>query len=83
MAARSGRDVVKQILLDKLSDSSIEIRVLHWTRAVGSAALALRQQKKTNTRAHVDNFFEQTVPLYTPTQFKQHFRMCPEHFEVR
>ena len=82
MASRHGRDVVKQILLDELSDSSIEVGVFHWTRAVGSAALALGQQQKTNPRAHVDNFFEQTVPLYTPTQFKQHFRMCPENFEV-
>jgi len=57
MASGSGRDVVIQILLDELSDSSIEIGVLHWTRAFGAAALALRQQKKTNPRAHVDNFF--------------------------
>ena len=40
------------------------------------------EEKELNPDAHVEHFVEVTVPRYTSYQFKLHFRMKPEVFEV-
>ncbi|XP_025079993.1 uncharacterized protein LOC112555707 [Pomacea canaliculata] len=39
-------------------------------------------EKRENSNAHVVDFVEVTIPRYSTYEFKSHFRMLPEAFDV-
>jgi len=81
------RKLVKKVLLTELfDDKDVTVAAIAIDVATVSARTALRiaeHRERTNPDAHIDNFVEVTVPRYTDWEFKGHFRMFPDTFEVR
>ena len=73
------------LVVNELCNDSLEQAIAENQRALMliSNDCDFEESKEVNPEAHVHNYAEETVPTYTDFQFKTHFRMYPDVFEVR
>ncbi|KAK7474793.1 hypothetical protein BaRGS_00033974 [Batillaria attramentaria] len=84
--ASNTREIIKQILLLELSDDTdVECAVTMMENSDVTDRMLLEmveRKKERNPDARIENFVEVVVPKYSDNQFKEHFRMYPDAFEV-
>ena len=80
--------IQRMLVVQELCDDSLEQAIIENQRALMLLSNECdfeesKESTEVNPEAHVHNYAEETVPIYTDFQFKTHFRMYPDVFEVR
>ena len=81
---RKKKAILSLLLSDLTQDASPSHALVEATASClqQNAVIANLALKKTSKPVRVEYYAEKVVPLYTPSEFKSHFRMLPSTFEV-
>jgi len=80
------REIIKKLLLSEITDDTEVIASVNYVKlssTISARVAELESRQESNPDACVHNFVEEVIPLYSRSQFKEHFRMYPDVFEVR